>query len=106
MPLAATGRGSVTAAGRSCLCLRRLGSFRFADICRDFPLPLVEPRVRGLQQRRDGAYADAWGLLALAGGQQQALELRRGIAPPPVIRAARSEERRVGKEWVSTCRIR
>src|SRR3546814_14183272 len=107
MPLAATGRGSVTAAGRSCLCLRRLGSFRFAAIGREFPLPLVEPRVRGLQPRRDVAYADACGLLALAGGEQTALALPRGLARPPVIRAARrlhrrTDTRRLWKGMVST----
>src|SRR3546814_18729297 len=74
--------------------------FPYTTLFRSFPLPLVEPRVRGLQQRRDVAYADACGLLALAGGEQQALELPRGIDRPPVIRAerrlARGEQFAVG----------
>src|SRR3546814_13074457 len=75
-----------------CCLLRGLLGLGAADIGHELSLIRIERGIRGLQQRRDVARANACGFLALAGGDQQALELPRGIDSPQIVRSACREK--------------
>src|SRR3546814_16652218 len=70
-----------------CCLLRGLLGLGAAAIGHELSLIRIERGIRGLQQRRDVARANACGFLALAGGGQQAIERARGNDRPTDIRA-------------------